>query len=76
MWLLSPAGLRLEIRREIDKKKMNFIFNREEKFFLTQELNRACRSEKRETACLGKFCASRTAMHSKSLQRTDLAARF
>jgi hypothetical protein len=32
MWLPSPAGLRLEIRCEIDKKKMNFIFNYEEKF--------------------------------------------
>jgi hypothetical protein len=33
--LLSPAGLRLEIGRESDKKKMHFIFNYDEKIFLT-----------------------------------------
>jgi hypothetical protein len=29
--LLSPVGLRLEITFESDKKKMNFIFNRDRK---------------------------------------------
>ena len=42
----SPAGLRLEIRFEIDKKKMNFIFSRDEKFLLTRKMKRACASEK------------------------------
>ena len=32
---LSPAGLRLEIGRESDKKKMHFIFNYDKKIFLT-----------------------------------------
>ncbi|HJW39202.1 MAG TPA: hypothetical protein VJ420_11365 [Candidatus Udaeobacter sp.] len=32
----SPAGLRLETRFKIDKKKMNFIFLRREKIFLTK----------------------------------------
>jgi hypothetical protein len=44
-WLLSPAGLRLETSLETDKKKMNFIFNREEKIFLTGKTRRACASE-------------------------------
>jgi hypothetical protein len=37
LWLLSPAGLRLEISRESDKKKMNFIFNYYKKNFLTEK---------------------------------------
>ena len=45
-WLPSPAGLRLEISLETDKKKMNFIFSRDEKFFLTRKMKRACASEK------------------------------
>jgi len=35
LWLPSPAGLRLEIRCESDKKKMNFIFNYGKIMFLT-----------------------------------------
>jgi hypothetical protein len=35
----SPAGLRLETRFKIDKKKMNFIFLRREKIFLTKKGN-------------------------------------
>ncbi len=34
LWLPSPAGLRLEISCESDKKKMNFIFNYATKNFL------------------------------------------
>jgi hypothetical protein len=45
MWLPSPAGLRLEISCESDKKKMNFIFNCEEKIFLTKKLKRACQAK-------------------------------
>jgi hypothetical protein len=37
--------LRLEIRFKIDKKKMNFIFHRREKIFLTKKLKRACARE-------------------------------
>ena len=36
-WSSSPAGLRLEISCESDKKKMNFIFNYDKKNFLTQK---------------------------------------
>jgi hypothetical protein len=46
LWLSSPAGLRLEISLETDKKKMNFIFGRDEKFFLTRKMKRACASGK------------------------------
>src|SRR5262245_52116324 len=60
LWLPSPAGLRLEISDESDKKKMNFIFNRNEKIFLTKKTTRACRSEKKQTACLENFCRTRT----------------
>jgi hypothetical protein len=35
----SPAGLRLEIRCETDKKKINFIFNCIKKIFLTKKQN-------------------------------------
>jgi len=35
LWSSSPAGLRLEISCETDKKKMNFIFNFGKKIFLT-----------------------------------------
>ena len=38
----SPAGLRLEIRFKIDKKKMNFIFWLREKISLTKKRKRAC----------------------------------
>jgi len=38
LWLPSPAGLRLEISCESDKKKMNFIFNYDQKIFLTEKM--------------------------------------
>jgi len=44
----SPAGLRLETGLKIDKKKMNFIFNRREKIFLTRKPKRACPRKKRK----------------------------
>jgi hypothetical protein len=47
--LSSPAGLRVEISCEIDKKKINFIFNFSEKNFLTRKQKRACPHEKKET---------------------------
>ena len=51
LWLPSPAGLRLEISCESDKKKMNFIFNYDKKIFLTEKMKHACRSRKQETVC-------------------------
>jgi hypothetical protein len=43
LWSSSPAGLRLEISCESDKKKMNFIFNYDQKIFLTGKMKRASR---------------------------------
>jgi hypothetical protein len=58
--LLSPAGLRLEIGRESDKKKMHFIFNYDKKIFLTGK--RSARVDlKTETVCRKNFRASQTA---------------
>jgi hypothetical protein len=53
--LPSPAGLRLEIRCEIDKKKINFIFNCSEKIFLTKKTERACPHERKQTERFEKF---------------------
>jgi hypothetical protein len=39
------SGLRLEISCESDKKKMNFIFNYDQKIFLTEKMKRVCRRE-------------------------------
>jgi hypothetical protein len=52
---------------ETDKKKMNFIFNREEKIFLTGKTRRACASENRRTAISGNFFAA------TELQRLQLS---
>src|SRR5436190_385526 len=49
LWLPSPAGLRLEIPCENDKKKMNLIFQSRQKFFLTRKIKRACRCEKKKS---------------------------
>ena len=46
--LLSPAGLRLEISRETDKKKINFIFNCSEKIFLTKKQERTSPTERKK----------------------------
>jgi hypothetical protein len=46
--LLSPAGLRLEISCETDKKKINFIFNCSEKIFLTKKQERTCPTERKK----------------------------
>jgi hypothetical protein len=50
LWLPSPAGLRLEISCESDKKKMNFIFNYAKKISLTEKMKRACRRETKNSA--------------------------
>jgi hypothetical protein len=63
----SPAGLRVEISCETDKKKINFIFNCSEKIFLTKKPSRAW-PEVKETnnGFRENFRANRTAMHSES----------
>jgi hypothetical protein len=47
----SPAGLRLEISLETDKKKKNFIFSRDEKFFLTRKSSARARMKEKTTGC-------------------------
>jgi hypothetical protein len=54
LWLPSPAGLRLEISCESDKKKMNFIFDYDKKIFLTGKMKHACRREAKKNV-LNKF---------------------
>ena len=57
--LPSPAGLRLEIRCETHKKKINFIFNCVKKIFLTRKTERACPHERKQAVCFEIFFASR-----------------
>jgi hypothetical protein len=63
LWLPSPAGLRLEISCESDKKKMNFIFNPKEKIFLTRKMKRACLAKKNQWV-RENFCATASAIDS------------
>jgi hypothetical protein len=56
LWLPSPAGLRLEISCESDKKKMNLIFDYDKKFSLTEKMKHACRRKKKKL-CVKKFRA-------------------
>jgi hypothetical protein len=60
LWSSSPAGLRLEISYESDKKKMNLIFNYGKKFFLTGKMKRACQCENRNSVST-KIRATQTA---------------
>jgi hypothetical protein len=48
------SGLRLEISCESDKKKMHFIFNYDQKFFLTGKMKRAGRRENKKQ-CIEKI---------------------
>jgi len=48
LWSSSPAGLRLEISCESDKKKMNFIFNYDKKILLTAKMKRVSRRENKK----------------------------
>ena len=57
LWLPSPAGLRVEISCETDKKKINFIFNCSEKIFLTKKRKRACPDGKNQTVRFEKIFA-------------------
>ncbi len=54
LWLPSPAGLRLEIGCESDKKKMNFIFDYDQKIFLTGKMEHAVDAKPRNSV-LKKF---------------------
>ncbi len=53
LWLPSPAGLRLEISCESDKKKMNLIFDYDKKFPLTEKVKHAS-WRKRKKRCVRK----------------------
>ena len=56
----SPAGLRLEISCESDKKKMNLNFDCDKKNFLTGKMKHVCRRENRNSVSK-KFRATQTA---------------
>jgi hypothetical protein len=76
--------LRLEISRESDKKKMNFIFNYTKKILLTGKMKRACR-RKNKKQCVEKFCEpastdfesrQRTLRCASRVDRIDVCAQF
>jgi hypothetical protein len=68
----SPAGLRLEISCESDKKKMNFIFNFGKKIFLTGK--RSARVVAKTRNSLLKKFREPAAPDSESPRRTEFAA--
>jgi hypothetical protein len=72
LWLLSPAGLRLEIGGESDKKKMNFIFNYHKKNFLTEK--RSTRVDVKTETADRKVSREPKRDCSESPRRTDLGA--
>jgi len=72
LWLPSPAGLRLEISCESDKKKMNFIFDYDQKIFLTGKMEHAGRRETKKQ-CVEKISRANRD-DSESPQRTNFAA--
>jgi hypothetical protein len=53
--LFSPAGLRVEISCESDKKKMNFIFNFDKKNFLTEKMKHARRRKNKKQSVEKRF---------------------
>jgi hypothetical protein len=63
------SGLRLEISCESDKKKMNFIFNYDQKIFLTEKMNARVVAKPRNSVL--KTFREPTATDSESPQRTD-----
>ena len=72
LWSSSPAGLRLEISCESDKKKMNLIFNYDKKIFLTEKMKHACRREKRETGYWKKFVSQPRRIRARRSEQTSL----
>ena len=72
LWLPSPAGLRLEISCESDKKKMNFIFDYDQKIFLTGKMKHACRRENKKQ-CVEKISrANRDGIRKRRNEQTSL----
>ena len=71
LWSSSPAGLRVEISCESDKKKMNFIFNHTQKIFLTEKMKRVRRRENKKQS-VEKFCEP-AATDSESPHEKDFA---
>src|SRR5437762_13871258 len=74
--LPSPAGLRLGIRCETDKKKINFIFNCGEKIFLTEKRERACPTKENKQCVSRKFSREPNRKPFGVPTRPDVAARF
>jgi len=74
LWLSSPAGLRLEISCESDKKKMNLIFDCEKKIFLTGKMKQVCRCKNSE--CVEKIAREPNRDYLESLRRTDINPDF
>jgi len=62
--------LRLEISCEIDKKKMNLIFDYDKKIFLTEKIKHACWRENKKQ-CVEKLSHNANCDHSESPRRTD-----
>jgi hypothetical protein len=63
--------LRLEITFEIDKKKMNFIFHRENKIFLTGKEKRACPRENKKRIPAADFVTDFSVTGGQSVWRSD-----
>jgi hypothetical protein len=72
--LSSPAGLRLEITCESDKKKMNLIFNYSKKIFLTGKIKHPSRRQN-GNMCRNDF-AEQTPRRFSRPGRTDFAADY
>jgi len=70
LWLPSPAGLRLEISCESDKKKMNFIFNYDKKIFLTGKMEHAGRRETKKRS-VGNFASQPRRIRNRRNEQTS-----
>ena len=72
LWSSSPAGLRLEISCESDKKKMNFIFDYDPKIFLTGKMKRTCRRENKKQCVEKKFVSQLRRIRDRRNEQTSL----
>jgi len=72
LWLPSPAGLRLEISCESDKKKMNFIFYYGQKIFLTEKMKHACRRENKKQCVVRKLVSQPRRIRDRRNEQTSL----
>jgi hypothetical protein len=68
----SPAGLRLEISCESDKKKMNLIFNYDKKIFLTGKMKHACRRKNKKQCVEKKFMSQPQRIRDRRNEQTSL----